>query len=101
MSESVIGQIRSEEGQLPQTRAPLFRTLERSLKRPVLAFFTSFVHPVSISQIDVDILESILQSMDLSKGLAIMISSPGGDGIAAERIIGLCRQYSGTGEYWA
>lgn len=37
--------------------------------------------------------------MDLSKGLIIMINSPGGDGLAAERIINVCRSYSGTGEY--
>jgi ClpP class serine protease len=39
--------------------------------------------------------------MDLSKGLAIVINSPGGLGLAAERIIQACRAYSGTGEYWA
>ena len=30
-----------------------------------------------------------------------MISSPGGDGLAAERIINVCRSYSGTNDYWA
>ena len=39
--------------------------------------------------------------MDLSKGLALIISSPGGDGLAAERIINVCRHYSETKEYWA
>ncbi len=39
--------------------------------------------------------------MDLSGGLALFISSPGGDGLAAERIINVCRSYSGTGDYWA
>ena len=29
-----------------------------------------------------------------------MINSPGGSGLAAERIINLLRSYSGTGEYW-
>jgi ClpP class serine protease len=39
--------------------------------------------------------------MDLSNGLALFVSSPGGDGIAATRIINICRNYSGTDEYWA
>ncbi|GAH14065.1 unnamed protein product, partial [marine sediment metagenome] len=39
--------------------------------------------------------------MDLSKGLALIINSPGGSGLAAERIINVCRSYSGTEEFWA
>ncbi|HEV7937735.1 MAG TPA: hypothetical protein VGP18_06895 [Solirubrobacteraceae bacterium] len=50
---------------------------------------------------DADMLEGVLQSLDLSKGLALLISSPGGDGLAAERIVNMCRSYSGTGEFWA
>jgi ClpP class serine protease len=46
-------------------------------------------------------LEGLLQKMDLSKGFALLISSPGGHGMAAERIAGVCRAHSGTGEYWA
>lgn len=46
-------------------------------------------------------LVGLLQAMDLSKGLALLISSPGGDGLAAERIISVCRNYSGTGEFLA
>ncbi len=30
-----------------------------------------------------------------------MVNSPGGDGLAAERMVNVCRSYSGTGEYWA
>jgi hypothetical protein len=45
-------------------------------------------------------MESVLQEMDLSTGLCLVISSPGGSGVAAERIINMCRAYSGTGEYW-
>jgi hypothetical protein len=46
-------------------------------------------------------LEGILQKMDLKNGFILMLSSPGGDGLAAERIINTCRSYSETGEYWA
>jgi ClpP class serine protease len=41
-------------------------------------------------------------STSISKnGLALMIDSPGGDGLAAELIVNTCRAYSGTGDYWA
>lgn len=33
---------------------------------------------------------------DLSNGLALFISSPGGSGLAAERIVNVCRTYSGN-----
>jgi ClpP class serine protease len=65
-----------------------------------VTFFTSFVFPASISDADCDMLQSVLQASDLSKGLVLMISSGGGDGLAAERIVNTCRAYSGSGDYW-
>ena len=46
-------------------------------------------------------LQSVLQQEDLSNGLAVMLSSPGGDGLAAERMVRVCRSYSGTKDFWA
>lgn len=99
-NDLVIARVFMEEHQNHGTRKDLFLQLEQEFGRPVLSFFTSFVYPVAIESGDVDMLEGILQTMDLSSGLAILISSPGGDGLAAERIINICRQYSGTNEYW-
>lgn len=48
----------------------------------------------SIVDVDITPLEDILQASDVSKGLLLIISSPGGSGLAAERIINICRQYS-------
>ena len=64
--------------------------------RTLVTFFTSFAYPVQIEDADVDMLQSVLQQIDLSKGLVLMISSPGGDGLAAERIVNVCKAYSGT-----
>ncbi|MCB2209429.1 ATP-dependent Clp protease proteolytic subunit [bacterium] len=91
----------AERNQDPSTRKELFRKIEKELERPVVSFFTSFNYPVIIDDSDADLLEGLLQSMDLSNGLALLISSPGGSGTAAERIINVCRSYSGTGEFWA
>ena len=100
-NDFVLSRINQERSQGHDTRKHLFLKIEELLQRPLLSYFTSFEHPVSIDDRDVNIIETILQSMDLTNGLALLISSPGGDGIAAERIVKACRSYSGTNEYWA
>lgn len=97
----VFNQVLAEQEQSHNTRKGIYEKLEKQLGKPVLAYFTSFSHPVMIEDSDADILEGILQRMDLSKGLALIINSPGGDGLTSERIIRACRSYSETGEYSA
>jgi Serine dehydrogenase proteinase len=99
-SDPAIVQVLMEEGQSHGTRKALLTGLGDALGRPVVTFFTSFRFPVMIEDTDADMLEGVLQKLDLSSGLVLFISSPGGDGLAAERIINVCRTYSGTGEYW-
>ena len=99
--DPVITRVMAERTQQHATRKQLFTDLEAELGRPVVAFFTSFRYPVAIDDSDADMLEGLLQAMDLKNGLALIISSPGGDGVAAERIIKVCKSYSGTGEFWA
>lgn len=95
----IIQEVGEEQYQGPSTRQHLYSELEVGLGKPVVAFFTSFVYPVMIEDSDADMLEGICQQADLSKGFVLMINSPGGDGLAAERIINICRSYSGTGGY--
>jgi Serine dehydrogenase proteinase len=97
----VIQRVMTEQNQGHETRRAIFSALEQELKKPILSFFTSFRYPVMIENADADMLEGILQKMDLSNGLVLVISSPGGDSLAAERIINVCRSYSNTGEYWS
>jgi len=99
--EPVIQQVMTEQNQSHETRKRLFVELEKELKRPVVSFFTSFRFPVTIEDTDADMLEGVLQKMDLSDGLVLFINSPGGSGLAAERIINVCRSYSKTDDYWA
>jgi len=96
----VFRQVLIEMNQGHETRQGLLADLETSLGRTVISYFTSFSMPVMIDDSDVDMLEGILQRADLSNGLALLLSSPGGETLAAERIINVCRSYSGTGEYW-
>ncbi|CAD6492264.1 MAG: Serine dehydrogenase proteinase [Candidatus Argoarchaeum ethanivorans] len=98
--EPVIQQVMTEQNQGHETRKKIFVELEKELKRPVVSFFTSFRFPVMIEDTDADMLEGVLQKMDLSDGLVLFINSPGGSGLAAERIINVCRSYSKTDDYW-
>ncbi|MFH1085924.1 MAG: hypothetical protein V1772_09210 [Chloroflexota bacterium] len=100
-TDPVISRVLMEKRQAHQTRKRLFVQLEHELGRPVVSYFTSFTAGASIDDSDADIMQGILQKLDLSRGLALLISSPGGSGLAAERMINVCRTYSGTGEYWA
>jgi len=99
--QTVYKQVQIERFQSHATRVQLFRELERLLGRPVVSLCTSFVFPIMIEDDDAEMLEAVIRNLDLSKGLVLFISSPGGDGEAAERIIRICRSHSGTGEYWA
>lgn len=95
----VFQQIMEEKGQSPSTRSIIYKKIEKIIGMPLICYFTSFNYPVMIENTDADMLEGILQKTDLSNGLALMISSPGGDGLAAERITNICKTYSGNGEF--
>jgi hypothetical protein len=84
MHKNIHKQIFSERSQNFTTRTQLFEGVEEHLGgRTLVTFFTSFNHFVDIDNDDCDMLQSVLQHIDVSKGLALMISSPGGDGLAA------------------
>ena len=95
----VIQQVGEEQYQGHSTRKRLYLELEKEVGIPIISYFTSFYYPVMLEDSDADILEAILKKCDLSKGFALLLSSPGGSGLAAERITNLCRSYSGMGKY--
>ena len=99
--DPILSRVQTERTQSHPTPQPLFVDLQQELGRPVVTFFTSFRYPVAIGDEDVDMLEGMLRSLDLARGVAVIINSPGGSGLAAERIINVLRSYSGTDEYWA
>jgi ClpP class serine protease len=100
-SPPLLEKVKEEENQYHPTRKNLYRKIEKLLGCPVVSLFTSFVYPVMLEDDEADMLEQILRCCDLSKGFALMINSPGGSGLAAERIINVCKAYSGNGEYSA
>lgn len=101
MANPTFQKVKEEQKQHHSTRKTLYKQIERLIGLPVVSFCTSFVYPVMIEDGDAEMLEALLRACDLSKGLALIINSPGGSGLAAERMIRVCKSYSGTGDYIA
>lgn len=99
LNKLVFQQIQGERRQDPSTRSSLYKKISKALGVPVISYFTSFNYPSMIDNSDADMLEGLLQNLNVENGFALIISSPGGDGLAAERIVNICRSYSGTGEF--
>lgn len=83
-----------EEEAAKEQRRRLLRKLGEALGRTMVAFFTSQQYPVAIDQTDADMLEEVLLHSDLKGGLCLLLDTPGGDGISAERIVRICRIYA-------
>ena len=91
----------SEVHQAHDTRQQLYISLEKEIGKTgksvkVVALFTSFVFPVALQDFDADMLEEVLQNTNLndSQELVLLINSPGGEALPAERIVNICRTYS-------
>ena len=85
----------SETAQSPDTRKPLYTELTAEFgEKCVLFYGVAMDGSVMIDDADADVIEGILQKEDLSNGLLMIINAPGGDGLAAERIINVCSKYS-------
>jgi len=100
MADPAVINLLEEIQQAPKIRQRLIKKIERSEKFKdyrVLLFFTSFRYPVSVSNDDPNIIEGVLQKTDKEKELLIIINSPGGNALAAERIIRVCRTYTKDG----
>lgn len=82
------------------TRRALYKKLENQLgsNKKVIAFFTSSVFHVLITNQDADMLEEVLRNSQMkNKELVLLLNSPGGDALAAERIVNICRSFSNGG----
>lgn len=89
-------QLLDEVAQRHGRRRPLIEALEQALGRRVLTYFVSLEDPVAmIESADADVIEEALRGLELPGGLTLVLSAPGGDGLAAERIVRACRSYAG------
>lgn len=94
--DSPFSQVLHEVGQHPEVRQKLIKKLEKLYDANVVAYFTSFSDPSGwIDDSDAEMLESILAVEQGQGKLVLILNSPGGQGLAAERIVNVCRAYSG------
>jgi hypothetical protein len=99
MANPFLTTIQAEMTQAPDTRRPQLEALEGILGKTVVAYHTSTVYPVVMSDEDAVALERLLQGADLSNGIALVISSRGGSPLVSERIAEILRRSSGTGTF--
>lgn len=93
-SSPIYSEVLAEIGQDAGPRQQIIKQLAKTLGRCVAIFFTSFHFPVMIGDEDAQMLEDLLRSSDLADGLTLVLNSPGGDALTAERIINICRTHS-------
>lgn len=101
-ADPVFRKLQIEVGQGHELRVPLYKAIEDELGQDkpvrVVSFFTSFRFPVLIEDDDATMLEELLATTDLDgRELLLLINSPGGDALAAERIVNVCKSYSKDG----
>ena len=99
---TIHSRILEQVNQEHSTRADLYRQIEAEFGSHcrLVSFFTSFRYPVAISDADADMVEDVLRTtLRESDELVLMVNSPGGDPLAAERIVNICRSHSTRGKY--
>ena len=95
-----FAQLQDEVVQGPATRRPLYEAIEQDFGAHyrVVALFTSFSWQVSLADEDADMLEEVLRNTMLDgEHLVVLLNSPGGDALAAERIVNICNAFSKDG----
>jgi len=101
MGSAVFQNLLNESNQAHALRKTLLKTIGEKYNRHAISFFTSFSSTKgTISDPDTEILRDLLVGAgDLDKKILLIIDSPGGYPLAAERFIKICREFSDN-DYW-
>ena len=102
MAKSIWEVINQEIQQAFDLRKPLLSKISRHFEdRYVVSLYTRFTSNVTIDNTDPEMLGTLLggSKKPLSNKILFLIHSPGGDPLAAERIIKILREYSAD-DYW-
>lgn len=93
-----IADLQAETSQVHARRVPFIQKLEEHFKKFVIVFQTSFLFDNGlIDDDDALMLEEVLVNSKIRNDLLLFINSPGGFGLAAERIVRVCQKYSTNG----
>lgn len=102
MTISVWKQVQNEMNQSYDLRAQLFDKISKNFEnRYVISFYTRFGSKAAINEADAQMLTNMLSGSLKTKKhkLLLVINSPGGDPLAAEKIIKVLAEYS-ENDYW-
>jgi len=95
LGDSAWGKLQNETQQNYTCRQPLIQKLRTQFGCRIYVYFTSFSpDQVGVCDGDVEMLENILSVEHDGGKLLLIINSPGGQALAAERIVNTCRAYS-------
>jgi ATP-dependent protease ClpP protease subunit len=95
VKDSPFIRLQNEVGQHPEIRQNLIKKIEVGIQAKVVAYFASFNRTDSeLTDDDAEMLESLLAAEHSGGKLVLIINSPGGHALAAERIVNVCRAYS-------
>ncbi len=95
VEDSPWSRVSEEVGQGWQLRRELIGKIERKLRGTVIVYFSSFYdEDVMIADMDAEIIEGILAEEHSGGKIILILNSAGGSGLAAERIVNVCRSYS-------
>jgi ATP-dependent protease ClpP protease subunit len=95
IEDSAYIRVAREVGQHSDLRRHLIQQLEKDFQAKVVTYFTSFDRfDVEIDDTDAEIMESVLAAEADGRKIILIINSPGGQALAAERIVNVCRSYS-------
>jgi serine dehydrogenase proteinase len=91
-----------EANQDHSTRKELYTKIEAQLgaDKKLVSFFTTFDWPVQLENRDADMMEEVLHNCCYGeKELVLLINCPGGDALAAERMVNVCRSFGKGGKF--
>lgn len=95
ISDSPWSRVSKEVSQAWELRKVLIEKIEKRLRGKVIVLFTSFAsEEAMISDNDAEMIENMLSVEHSSGKIILILNSPGGSGLAAERIVNVCRAYS-------
>lgn len=76
----------------------ILREIEKITTSRVLAYFSVFKPSIGIIDSDATIIEDLLRCKNQYKPLLLILNSPGGQAVAAEKILLVCEAYAKTNE---
>jgi len=72
----------------------LLKTIEDTIQRRVIVYFSHPKSRLGVTDSDVDFIEDLLRCENPYLGLTLILNSPGGQAVAAEKIVNTCRAYT-------